>query len=150
MVSSIKDLKEKIKERGISLVEKGRIASFSLEEVLKREHIVVVVIILLTGVASFGLGRISAIRDNKEPLTIVQNSTDTASIQSSVSKVTQSAVTAKVSQTGTVFASKNGKKYYYPNCTGASRISEANKVWFATPKEAETFGYTIASGCSPK
>jgi hypothetical protein len=49
---------------------------------------------------------------------------------------------------GGVVASKSGTKYYYPQCSGASRIAEANKVYFASKGEAESAGYTLASNCS--
>lgn len=48
-----------------------------------------------------------------------------------------------------VFASKNGTKYYYLGCSGANRIQEQNKVWFASGREAEAAGYTLATNCTP-
>lgn len=54
------------------------------------------------------------------------------------------------SQKGDIVASKNGKRYYYPWCGGISRISEKNKIYFASALEAEKFGLTLASGCSAK
>lgn len=44
-------------------------------------------------------------------------------------------------------ASKTGKKYYLPSCSGAKRIKEENKVWFDTKAAAEAAGYTAASTC---
>ena len=49
---------------------------------------------------------------------------------------------------GEIVASKSGVKYYYANCSGASRIAEANKVYFASKAEAEGAGYTLAVNCS--
>ncbi len=43
--------------------------------------------------------------------------------------------------------SKNGKKYYLPTCSGASRILESNQIWFTSAEEAQSFGYTPAKGC---
>lgn len=48
---------------------------------------------------------------------------------------------------GQYVASKNGTKYYLPSCVGAKRISEANKVWFATAAAATAEGYTPAANC---
>lgn len=48
---------------------------------------------------------------------------------------------------GKYVASKNGTKYYLPTCSGAKRISEANKVWFATAAAAVAEGYTPAANC---
>ena len=44
-------------------------------------------------------------------------------------------------------ASRKGTKYHLPSCAGAQHISSANKIWFATKKEAEQSGYTKASNC---
>ena len=46
-----------------------------------------------------------------------------------------------------VVASKNGTKYYLPSCSGADRISEANKVWFASATAAAAAGYAPAANC---
>lgn len=44
-------------------------------------------------------------------------------------------------------ASKTGSKYYLPNCAGAKRIKEENKVWFATKELAAAAGYQPAANC---
>lgn len=43
--------------------------------------------------------------------------------------------------------SKNSDKYHLPDCPGASRIKEENKIWFSSEEEAESLGYTPASNC---
>ncbi len=48
---------------------------------------------------------------------------------------------------GQYVASKNGSKYYLPSCSGADRITDANKVWFATKDAAIAAGYAPASNC---
>ena len=48
---------------------------------------------------------------------------------------------------GAFVASRNGTKYYLPTCSGANRISEANKVWFATAAAAVAAGYAPAANC---
>ncbi len=48
---------------------------------------------------------------------------------------------------GKYVASRNGKKYYLPSCSGAKSISEANKIWFSTKEEAEKAGYAPATAC---
>lgn len=49
---------------------------------------------------------------------------------------------------GQVVASKNGTKYYLPECAGADRISDANKVWFASIAVAMKAGYAPAANCA--
>ncbi len=44
-------------------------------------------------------------------------------------------------------ASKNGKAYYLPSCSGVARIKEENKVYFATKQAAEAAGYAPAATC---
>ncbi len=48
---------------------------------------------------------------------------------------------------GKVVASRNGKRYHYPWCKGASTISEKNRRWFQSEAEAENAGYTLAGNC---
>jgi hypothetical protein len=56
-------------------------------------------------------------------------------------------VGAATSQDGRYVASKNGSAYHLPWCSGAARIKEENKIWFATKEEAEAAGYRAASNC---
>jgi hypothetical protein len=43
--------------------------------------------------------------------------------------------------------SKSGTKYHLTTCAGAKRIKEENKVFFATPADAEAAGYSPAANC---
>ncbi len=49
----------------------------------------------------------------------------------------------------TVYASRNGTRYYYENCAGLKRILEKNKISFPNSLEAEKAGYSIAANCTP-
>ncbi len=46
-----------------------------------------------------------------------------------------------------VVASKGGTKYYLTGCSGVERITDANKVWFASAAAAQAAGYTPAANC---
>src|SRR3989344_5830752 len=95
-------------------------------------------IIILVAFSSFYLGRASS---GLGPGVItIENVVDLAS-------TTTSAVT-KAEAKGSIVASKNGVRYYYSWCSGVSRLSEKNKIYFASAKEAESFGLTIAANCS--
>lgn len=48
---------------------------------------------------------------------------------------------------GAYVGSKNSDRYHLPWCSGAARIAEANKVWFATKEDAEKAGYKPAGNC---
>ncbi len=45
-------------------------------------------------------------------------------------------------------ASEGGTKYYPRACAAASRIAEANRVWFASAADAEAAGYAKAVHCT--
>ena len=92
--------------------------------------VLIIVIIFLASSASFGLGMLAGL-DAGQGRAVVQ----------------EEAVSVATSTTGKVVASKNGTKYYLPGCTGADRISEANKMWFSSDAAAIKAGYTLAANC---
>ena len=100
-----------------------------------------VAIFLISCSASFGLGILTEREQGK----------GSAFAAPEAAKAAPAAAVAAVATSspsgGAVLASRNGTRYYFPQCSGASRISEANKVWFASEAEAKAKGYTLASGC---
>jgi len=98
-------------------------------------------IIVLVAVISFGLGRLSKIREEKTPITI-ENAEIGESKPLSTSNVDSGIKTDKI-----FVASRNGKKYYYAWCESANVIKEQNRVWFSTQAEAEKAGYQPAANC---
>ncbi len=44
-------------------------------------------------------------------------------------------------------ASKNGQKYYPPDCASANRIKEENRVYYTSATEAEADGKELSSQC---
>ncbi len=107
--------------------------------------IILVFVIVFVALIAFGLGRLSAISEKKTPITIENLSAATV--------VTTPALPAGrpdfvASTTAKLYvASKNGTKYHFPWCSGASTIKEENKIWFSSKEEAEKSGYTPASNC---
>src|SRR3989338_11030388 len=95
-------------------------------------------IIILTAAISFGLGRLSKIREEKTPITI-ESSEISETKPLSTSNVDNEIKTDKI-----FVASRNGKKYYYIWCESANVIKEQNRIWFATQAEAEKAGYQPA------
>ena len=98
-------------------------------------------IIILTAVISFGLGRLSKIREEKTPITI-ENTKIGESKSLSTFDVDSGIKADKI-----FVASKNGKKYYYAWCESANVIKEQNRIWFSTQAEAEKAGYQPAANC---
>lgn len=48
---------------------------------------------------------------------------------------------------GAYLASKNGTTFHLPWCSGAKKIKEANRVWFASKEDAIAHGYKPAANC---
>ena len=109
-------------------------------------------VIILVAVISFGLGRLSKIREEKTPITI-----EKASSMSDIDEKTNGAGIMLEHNSSTIsnfpssskifVASRNGKKYYYAWCESANVIKEQNRVWFSTQAEAEKAGYQPAANC---
>ena len=98
-------------------------------------------IIILTAAISFGLGRLSKIREEKTPITI-ESSEISETKPLSTSNVDNEIKTDKI-----FVASRNGKKYYYIWCESANFIKEQNRIWFSTQAEAQKAGYQPAANC---
>ena len=110
------------------------------------------VFIFLVGMGSFGLGRLSVIWPEKDPITITGAEMDAEIVSDGTAdSATASAGRAikdrATSALGKYVASKSGSYYHFPWCAGALRIKEANKIWFATKAEAEGRGLKPASNC---
>ena len=157
---SIKDIPEKIKpywsEKATPVISRVK-AGLDI-----KEDIFIVLSIILVGLAGFGLGKLSALEKGREPVEIKPASftngnfsaIDTAVASGSAERsesqpapVSASAMIAGESAKGMLVASKNGTKYHFPWCAGASQISEKNKIWFNSYEEAQKAGYTAASNC---
>jgi hypothetical protein len=148
---SIKDWSEKIKGQGRELVNgvhgEGSAGKYYTA-----------LIIILVGLSSFGLGRLSAFDESRQPITIeeegiasanAETKTQTASIAKSTGETVPPAAAAggKTLQprSGQIVASRNGTKYYFPWC--ASNIAEKNKIWFNSESDARAKGYQPATNC---
>ena len=90
-------------------------------------------VIFLIGVASFGLGRLSAVEDVEAPVTLSQAPTEAA----------PKALVAG----GLIVASKNGTVYYFPWCSGAQKIQPDNTRWFPDEQSALQAGYAPSKVC---
>ena len=102
-------------------------------------------VIVLVAVISFGLGRLSKIREEKTPITI-ENVKENAQIGES-KPLSTSNVDSGIKADKIFVASRNGKKYYYAWCESANVIKEQNRIWFSTQAEAEKAGYQPAANC---
>lgn len=121
--------------------------------------VLVVLVVLLASSASFGLGYLTgkgggATAPDKG-FWIEDVSTTSAATLPAAAVRAASPAPIKVVSPGTVvtpvagkyMASKNGTRYYLPTCSGAKRIKEENRVWFATVEDAQAAGLTPAANC---
>ncbi|MFA6226959.1 MAG: hypothetical protein WC631_00525 [Candidatus Paceibacterota bacterium] len=155
---SINDLTGKIKSFSADIKDKV----YSKEIGLKiGADLFIVFIIVLVGMASFGLGKLSAIEKKKTPIAVykVEEALLANALKETVteggeggasadSRAAQIAPTPTNPSNGLVLASKSGTKYYYPWCSGVDRIKEENKIWFSTMEEAKARGLAPAVGCT--
>ena len=108
-------------------------------------------IILFIGIAfislsSFALGQLTAPRPEKTPIRFTEY--DVAKIFSASAGGAGDGSTSSPQGDEKIFvASKSGKYYHYPWCSGATNIKEANKVWFSSGQQAKNAGYAPAPNC---
>lgn len=131
-----------------------------LEKLLERNSFVALVV-FLAALSSFALGRLSAMEEGRESVKITfpeeksgAAETTAAAVFSQSPSAQQALIPVPIPNPqageegeGKYVGSKNGTKYHLPWCSGAKRIADANKVWFASKEEAESLGYIPAANC---
>ena len=120
-MQNIHEWGQKIKQTGKNVAE-AWVAEWGL-----------IVLVFLVALASFGLGRLSALEEVRPPVSIIQAPTES----------NQRAMALG----GLFVAARSGTVYYYPWCTGVSKINPANKVWFESEAAARRAGYAPAKNC---
>ncbi len=142
---SIKDFTEKIKLFLSDIKDK----TYSQEKGLKiKNDLYIIIMIILVGTASYGLGKISSYEKGKTPISVLKTKEYMLSTVSEGVFETEKNNVQNTNTSGEVVASKSGTKYYHPWCSGVSRIKEENKVWFKTIEEARSTGLTPATNCA--
>jgi len=136
----------------MSIKEKLQKIKLFLTESERREKTLIIGIIFLVGIASFGLGRLSAFDAQKEPVKIEMNGNLTpevpqVKISGTEKKEAVLGAEIELKKGGFVVASKNGNKYHFPWCSGGKRILEENKIYFESTEEARAAGYEPAGNC---
>lgn len=102
-------------------------------------ELILALAVILISITAFNMGKIAATKQQKTPLTV----TDVKSAQQAQK------TTSQPTDAGSVVASKNSasKLYHFPWCASGSKISEKNKITFATEAAAISAGYTLAGNC---
>jgi len=117
---------------------------------LGRGDLFLVLLIVLVGFGSFGLGRLSKLSSERGNVVVSDISTAASTAVAAPGQgivVTPQETTTQPTTQGNFVGSVNSDKYHYPWCPGALRIKDENKRWFATRQEAEKTGYTPAQNC---
>ena len=107
-------------------------------------------LVLALGVILISLiGRLTAPGVEKQPITVEYLSPAFAAGKSASQNITNGDSLQVFGErtAGEFVASKNSTKYHLPDCSGAKRIAEHNKIWFSSKEEAESVGYAPAANC---
>ncbi|MGA1046697.1 MAG: hypothetical protein ACO3UU_01710 [Minisyncoccia bacterium] len=122
--------------------------------VKQSEGLLLIISAILIGGSGYLIGNINAIESNLSDIQVVypdaiaiQSETKIEAIKSDQTITKPIDNTASTVATDKIVASKNGKRYYYPNCGGINRIKPENRIYFDTKEQAEAKGLTLASGC---
>ena len=113
-------------------------------------------LLILVGLGSFALGRLSLSPELPGPTAAVDFLTASALPALDSEEVKPDSgqlvdIKTEVQESGksveAVVASKSGTKYHLPSCTGAKQIKPDNLITFASQEEAKSAGYTPAANC---
>lgn len=109
-----------------------------LKSSLANDAVFTALIVILVGVVSFGLGRMSVLeqfsKQNQQPVL-----RELATLESSNS--------IQNSRNTPVVGSKSGTKYHLPDCPGARQMKPENRIEFASIEAARAAGYSPAGNC---
>ncbi len=128
----------------------GKIKAFIESE--QGKDILIVLIVILVGLGSFELGRLSKGTHGSEiKINYPDKTTEAEASQTSNAISVNSNIPGeqKISTPSgkNYFASKRGKKYYTIGCSAGNSIKQENRVYFATSDEAEKAGYELSTSC---
>src|SRR3989338_7262575 len=113
--------------------------------------VVIAVAVVLLSITAFNLGKVSVLNKGKTPITITQPvNSQQATVNGGEMIQNQKLKPSTYNLThGSIVASKNStsKVYHFPWCPSASKISDKNKITFASEAAAISAGYALASNC---
>ncbi|MES2315367.1 MAG: hypothetical protein V4486_01375 [Patescibacteria group bacterium] len=117
------------------------------------KDVLVILIVILVGLGSFELGRLSKGADSgglkveypggQDNIRQAQKEAPGTVLGLETSKAT----TSPNSSGKAFFASSRGSKYYPLGCAGGKSIKQENRVYFASAEAAQTAGYQLSSTC---
>lgn len=116
------------------------------------EGLLLIMSAILIGGSAYLIGNMNALESNLSEIQVVYPDAIAIKSDTKVEELKSTEVIPSNNKeanlsTGKIVASKNGKRYYYPNCGGINRIKPENRIYFETKEQAEAKGLTLASGC---
>ncbi len=127
----------------------GKIKLFIESE--KGKDVLIIIIVILVGLASFELGRLSrgkqssGVKIEYPKKDVYMEANIISGINSS--EKNQTSKSNAISSSKNFFASNRGSKYYPVGCSGGQNINQENRIYFNTSTEAENAGYILSSSC---
>lgn len=115
-----------------------------------QKDLLLTTLVFLVSLASFGLGRLSAIWPTNEPVAIEEPKGEGQTAETGMANEPSQSPPSSFGfspSAGVYVASKNGSSYHLPSCPGAKQIKAENKIWFQTKAEAQAAGYKPAGNC---
>ena len=115
----------------------------------KGKDILTVFIVILVGLGSFELGRLSQ-ENNSNSLKIDFKGSELAQSASKPENLSSAPISPKTvqnSSSGDYFGSTKGSKYYRKSCIAGKNIKEENRIYFPSADAAEKAGYQLSSSC---
>jgi hypothetical protein len=126
------------------------------------KNILTILVVILVGLGSFGLGRLSKDTTNSDvdikylnqeanTLNLLESQENRDNLTQNDSTQVESTIKqpkGSISSVGKVFfASSRGSKYYSIGCSGGKTLKPENKIYFTTEAEAIAAGYEKSSTC---
>jgi hypothetical protein len=132
-----------------------------IKQIFKNDQgkdIMIIIIVILMCLSSFGLGRLSKSTQNNEIKVIYPDQTanvlyanqENISSKNNINAYNTSLKSNNIAPNSTgksFFASNRGHKYYPLGCSAGKTIKQENRVYFSTSLEAEKAGYELSSSC---
>jgi hypothetical protein len=115
------------------------------------KDVLVVLIVILVGLGSFELGRLSMGTNSSSGIKIEYPELSTSQAANAEIAATSQKTSAPQPKPKVAveiyFASKRGHKYYPAGCAAGKTIKMENRVYFDTRAQAEAAGYELSSSC---
>ena len=112
------------------------------------KDVLIVIIIILVGLGSFELGRLS--KSDKGSGVEIEYMGQEANAISAIStneNASKTAFDTGVNTNKNFFASSRGTKYYSIGCSAGNSIKQENRIYFNSNTEAERAGYELSGSC---